>query len=60
MGKQAIEIEEPPSIKEVKKFWKKPGAIKKNTIKKLNVLRDTKKERKRLNNKNGKTSNWKK
>ena len=33
MAKQPIEIEEPPSIKEVEKFWKKPRAIKNNTMK---------------------------
>ena len=57
MGKQPIEIEEPLSIKEIERFWKKSRAIKKNTMKKLNVLKETKKELKRLINKNGKTSN---
>ena len=33
MTKEPIEIEEPPSIKEVEKFWKKPRAIKNNTMK---------------------------
>ena len=43
--------------KKLKSFGKKSGVIKKNTMKKLNELRESKKERKRLNNKNGKASN---
>ena len=60
MGKQPIEIKEPRSIKEVEKFGeKKFGALKKNTMKRLNGLRERerKKEQKRLDNKNWKTSN---
>ena len=40
MRKQPVKVKKPPSIKEIKKFRKKSGGMKKNTMKKLNELRE--------------------
>ena len=58
MIKQPIELKEPLSIKEVKKFWKKIWSNEKEHNEEAEwIKREGKKERKKLNNKNGKTSN---
>ena len=54
MGKQPIEIKEPPSIKEVEKFCKKIWSNEKEAEW---FRAEEKKKRKRLNNRNRKTSN---